>query len=265
MHAARDASAADARHGEERLDFESTLPLGRPDLVSVSAFQRYLDDVAAVRDLPPTHSGLASLSPSLWQDLMRFEAAGRAAELLEVVAAGLRHGHALAIHVQAGARVLPLTLYPRERQFHCPLPLAEVLSLRLSELQVMLVEPAPLASRGAPSHPLAGRREHFHPLLPLTWALALRGARPTLLPEIAGPLAYRVSPGVDLRGLGLSAVVQVAVRRLQMETVNLRRLAQFPGLDRERAQRLLNALYLHGALIVSRSHPAASDSWFVAL
>ncbi len=265
MRAAREASAADARHGEERLDFESTLPLGRPDLVSVSAFQRYLDDVAAVRDLPPTHSGLASLSPSLWQDLVRFEAAGRAAELLEVVAAGLRHGHALAIHVQAGARVLPLTLYPRERQFHCPLPLAEVLSLRLGELQVMLVEAAPLASRGAPSHPLAGRREHFHPLLPLTWALALRGARPTPLPEIAGPLAYRVSPGVDLRGLGLSAVVQVAVRRLQMETVNLRRLAEFPGLDRERAKRLLNALYLHGALIVSRSHPAASDSWFDVL
>lgn len=245
------------------MDFESTLPLGRPDLVRVSAFQRYLDEVAVAGEAAAASSPLSTLSPSLWQDLRRFEEAGRAAELLEVVAAALRHGHALTIHLQADARVLPLTPYPRERQFHCPLPLSELLALRLGALLVMHVEPAALGARGDRSHPLAGRREHFHPLLPLTWALALRGAREALLPEIAGPLAYRVAPGLDLRGLELPAVVQVAVRRLQAETVNLRRLADFPGFDRGRAMRLLNALYLQGGLIVSRSHPAANGAgWF---
>ena len=40
-------------------------------------------------------------------------------------------------------------------------------------------------------------------------------------------------------------------------------MAQWPGFDRERAMRLLNALYLQAGLIVSRTHPeAAGESWF---
>ncbi len=40
-------------------------------------------------------------------------------------------------------------------------------------------------------------------------------------------------------------------------------MARWPGFDRDRAMRLLNALYLQAGLIVSRTHPAAtSDSWF---
>ncbi|NWG74122.1 MAG: hypothetical protein HXY24_05880, partial [Rubrivivax sp.] len=104
---------------------------------------------------------------------------------------------------------------------------------------------------------------HLHALAPLTWALAMRGAREELLPEIAGPAAYRVDPGLDLRGLELGGAVYAAVRRLQVENVNLRRLAEFPGFDRARASRLLNALYLQAGLIVSRTHPAAvQDRWF---
>ena len=53
------------------------------------------------------------------------------------------------------------------------------------------------------------------------------------------------------------------VRRLQRETTNLRGLAEWPGMDRALASRLLNALYLQAGLIVSRSHPAAeTDGWF---
>ena len=40
-------------------------------------------------------------------------------------------------------------------------------------------------------------------------------------------------------------------------------MAEWPGLNRARAMRLLNALYLQGGLIVSRTHPVASnESWF---
>ena len=40
--------------------------------------------------------------------------------------------------------------------------------------------------------------------------------------------------------------------------MNLRDMAEWPGFDRPRAMRLLNALYLQAGLIVSRSHPAAT-------
>ena len=246
------------------MDFEPTLPLGQPDLLRVSAFQRYLQQLAAEADEGGTLSGLAAFSPSLAQDLMRFEAQGRPTELLEVVAASLRHHLPLVIHLQVDERVLPLTLYPGEHRVHSPLALDALLALRLSELQVLHVEPA----RGGqpPSHPLAGRSEDLHPIAPLAWALAMRGARDRLLPEIEGPAAYRVAHGLDLQGLDLSGAMYAAVRRLQGESVNLRRLAEFPGFDRERAMRLLNALYLLGALIVSRSHPAAAgDTWFGGL
>jgi hypothetical protein len=40
-------------------------------------------------------------------------------------------------------------------------------------------------------------------------------------------------------------------------------IATWPGFDRERASRLMNAIYLQAGLIVSRSHPdAVRDSWF---
>lgn len=243
------------------MEFEPTLPLGMPDLMRASAFQRYLDELGsdALDTVPMT--ARSSLTPSLAQDLMRFELGGRQTEVLEVVAASVRHAQALTLHLQVDERVLPLTLYPRDHRFHCPLPLADVLALRLSSLQVMHVE----ASPNRPSaHPSSARlQEHLHPLAPLTWELAMRGAREELLPEIAGHAAYRLAPGVDLRGLEISSVLLAAVNRLKTENVNLRRLADFPGFDRARASRLLNALYLQAGLIVSRSHPAATnDRWF---
>ena len=92
---------------------------------------------------------------------------------------------------------------------------------------------------------------------PLLWELALRGARETLLPEIAGPAAYRVAPGSALHRLGLSGSLQAAVEQLRQRPCNVAEIASWPGFDRERATRLLNGLYLHAALIVSRTHPAA--------
>jgi hypothetical protein len=95
------------------------------------------------------------------------------------------------------------------------------------------------------------------------WEISLRGARDVLLPEIAGTAAYRMAPGVNLRGLEMPSVLAASIDRLRRRTCNLREMANWPGLDRERAMRLLNALYLQGGLIVSRTHPAAaSDGWF---
>ena len=93
--------------------------------------------------------------------------------------------------------------------------------------------------------------------------MALRGARERLLPEIDGSCAYRVAPGVSLRGLEIPSGLHTAVERLRRRTSNLREMALWPGFDRDRAMRLLNALYLQGGLIVSRMHPSAAspDGW----
>lgn len=245
------------------MTFESTLPHGEPDLMRASAYQRYLDELVRNAGGEASQTLMSSLSPSLLQDLMRFENDGRATELFEVVAAGMRHARNLVIHLQYDDRVLPLTMFPVERLGHCPIPIAELLSLRLSELQVLHVEPAVLRPLGDPETGLIGEQHLYHALAPLTWELAMRGSREALLPEISGMAAYRVVSDLPLGDLALSGSLLAAVRRLERETANLRVLSEWPGFNRARASRMLNALYLQAGLIISRTHPAAtSDTWF---
>ena len=92
----------------------------------------------------------------------------------------------------------------------------------------------------------------------------MRGGRTELLPEIAGPALYRVTPGLQLRSLPFSGALPAAVYRLRREGATLTDIAEWPGFDRERAIRLLNALYLQAGLMVSRSHPDAINESFLA-
>jgi hypothetical protein len=60
----------------------------------------------------------------------------------------------------------------------------------------------------------------------------------------------------------MPSILAASIERLRRRTRNLREMSYWPGLDRVRAMRLLNALYLQGGLIVSRTHPAAApDAW----
>ena len=74
------------------------------------------------------------------------------------------------------------------------------------------------------------------------------------------------TPGLDSAGLPTGGALKAAIDRLRRQTANLTEIASWPALDRERATRLLNALYLQAGLMVSRSHPdAVRDSWFGGL
>ena len=197
---------------------------------------------------------LSALNPSLMQDLLRFDSAQRPGggpdtlDLLGVMAAALRHDRALLVQLQFGYRVIPVTVRPTEKQLLSPLSLAELLALRLPDLRVLRVEPAPAkASVGL----------HVARLSPLLWELALRGSREALLPEIAGVAAYRVAPGADLSALDLIGSMAAAVGRLRQQATPLREIAGWPGFDSGRASRLLNGLYLQAALMVTRTHPSA--------
>lgn len=237
--------------------FPSTLPAGAPELMRISDFRRYLQQSQDRGDRSTTR--LSSLSPSLLQDLLRFEREGRGSELLEVIAAALRHGRSLLIHLGLQAHVIPLTVFPAERLAHAPVVPEQLLALRLDGLEVLQVEPALLEPPGGRERTLVADAALYGPLGSLTWALAMRGARDSLLPELTGSAAYRVTPGADLKGLELGATLDAAIARLQRESTNLREMAEWPGFDRGRAARLVNALYLQSALIVSRTHPAATN------
>lgn len=239
--------------------FESTLPFDEPDLMRASAFQRELDESVRGNGADSIASRLSTLSPSLLLDLMRFEQEGQQGGVIELLAAGIRHARKLLVHLQLLDRVLPLTLFPLEHLVHCPMPIAQFLALPLGDLRVLHVEPALLRPPGDRVSAMVGAPQHYSALGPVLWELALRGSRGELLPEIAGHAAYRISPGLSLRNLELSGTMADAVARLQRDTTNLHAMALWPGFDRERAMRMLNGLYLQAGLMVSRTHPAATN------
>ena len=247
--------------------FDSTIPFGEPELLKASAYQRYLEELESNFPGGPS-ARLSQLSPSLQADLGRFEQHGNVSEsveVVEVVAACIRHSSRVTIHLQCADRVVPLTVFPSDQLVHCPMPMTELLGRHLPELRVMHIEPAMLRPPGHPHRELVGEARLHHPLTPLLWALALRGPRRELLPEIAGPAVYRVSPALDLGALPVAGAMRAAIIRLGQPAISFSGIASWPGFDRERAARLLNALYLQAGLIVSRSHPdAVRESWFNA-
>lgn len=244
-------------------EFEPTIPAGQPELMRASGFTRYLDELA--RDAPQgaPSTRLSTLSPSLTQDLMRFEQGGREPDLIEVVAACVRHARSVTVHLRCGERVLPLSVFPRERVAHCVLDLAALTALQREPLPVLQVEPAVLRAPGDAQVELVGDAHLYRPLAPLLWVIALYGARSELLPELTGAAVYRLAPTFDRAALKIDAPIGAAIEMLRHAVASQRDIAGWPEMNRERANRLLNALYLQAGLIVSRSHPAAlGDSWF---
>ena len=235
--------------------FQSTLPMADPVSRPPAA-------ETAARPAEPgatLHTALSSLSPSLMQDLLRFDENKPQRELLEVLAAGVRHTQPLAIALSWGRQALTLSVFPTQRLVHCPLPMADFLAHKLEAVQVRQVQPASLRPPGSAELTRIGNPALYAPLGPLLWAVALRGSRDALLPELAGQAAYRVAPGISLDGLDVPDAMAACISRLRRETCNLRGIADWQGIGVQRAMRLLNALYLQSGLIVSRTHPAATN------
>ena len=242
--------------------FDSTIPFGEPELLKASAYRRYLDELD---DSTPggDSSRLNQLSPSLQADLQRADQHGGISETVEVIAACVRHSSRVIIYLQCAGRVLPLTVFPHERLVHCPMDMGEFVERHLAQARVMHLEPAVLRPPGDAERELIGESRLYHPLTPLLWELAMRGPRRELLPEIAGPAVYRVAPSLDMATVPAGGAIKSAIERLRRKAVPLASIADWPAFDRERAARLLNALYLQAGLIVSRSHPdAVRDGWF---
>jgi len=238
--------------------FDSTIPFGEPELLKASTYRRYLDELDADTSSGEVSSRLTQLSPSLQADLLKADQPGGVSETVEVVAACVRHSTRVTIYLQCAGRVLPLTVFPHERMVHCPMDMDEFMDRHMAQARVMHLEPAVLRPPGDSERELIGESRLYHPLTPLLWELAMRGPRRDLLPEIAGPAVYRVSPSLDLASVPVTGVIRSAIERLRVRALSLGGIAAWPAFDRERASRLLNALYLQSGLIVSRSHPDAA-------
>jgi hypothetical protein len=239
--------------------FASTLPqnLPEPPPPPHKPVLRTVDLDSLADDAPATR--LSDLSASLLQDLQRFGAEGAPrTELIEVLAACVRHTQALDIVMRYAQRTLSLTVFPLDKLAHSVVPMAEFVAGDLARIDVLQVEPARIARPG-PRHLAADSRGQFGALATLMWEAALRGSRDTLLPELAGQAAYRIAPGALLHGLRIPGAMANSIVRLRRQTCNLREIAEWPGLNVPRATRLINALYLQSALIVSRTHPAATN------
>jgi hypothetical protein len=202
--------------------------------------------------------GSETILPStLLGDLRRLERTGSAGDVLEIAAACVRHGEAALLCLKYDEVVWPITVFPQQKLYHSPRDLAQATPAGFATLKVLAAEPPGVR---APGHWMTERvasAELYRPLGPLLWTLALNGPRRTLLSEIGGTAAYRLLHSRLEERPTVGGALGPALDRLHRESVSLRDIAGWPGMSLERASRLLNALYLSSALIVTRSHPAA--------
>lgn len=197
---------------------------------------------------------LHRLDPSLTGDL----------DVLEVMAACLRHREPALLYLSLDGLVWPVTLFPNHGLYHSPRDLAIATPSSLASIALAHIEPPGVQPPGHWMHERVARNDQYRPLAPLAWAMAMHGPRGRLLLEIGGTAAYRCTRYPPEAGLVASGAMGSAAERLRRESVPLRDIAAWPGMSLERASRLINALYLTSALMVSRAHPAArSDAGLV--
>jgi hypothetical protein len=223
----------------------------------ISAYERFRAEAG--------QSGFARLNEStvlpttLHAELSRLQHQQRAGDPLEIIAACQRHLESALMLLRLAGLVWPLTLFPRHHLYHLPRPIIETLESGNRDVEVIAVEPPGLRPPGHSMNERVGDPDHYRPLQPLLWALALHGPRADLLDDIAGRAAYRVSASFIADGLALAGALSPALKRLRAEIASQVEIARWPGMDRQRAARLLNAIYLQGGLIVLRAHPAARE------
>lgn len=205
--------------------------------------------------------GSATVLPTtMLADLGRLEAAPGGTDALEVMAACLRHREAALICLGYEGLVWPVTLFPIPMSYHAPRDLPEACPRGIARLAVLACEPPGVRPPGHWMHERVARTEHYRPLLPLLQYMALHGPRKTLLTEIGGSAAYRLLPAsASEAALPVSGALGSAAEHLRRESAALRDIAAWPGMNLERACRLLNMLYLSARLMVTRAHPAARN------
>lgn len=231
-------------------------PGATPDtLWRISAFER---------ERSTSHGGLGQrstlLPSSLIGELGRIERSPWRGDALEVLAACVRQREPALLLLAHAGLVWPVTVFPREGLYHCPRDMLDVLAPGTRDLRLLALDPPGVRAPGHWERERVAEAVHYRPLGSLAWALALRGPRATLLDDLAGPVAFRITADFHLGSLPVPGSLGPAVQRLRVEIASAAGIARWPGMSAERAARLLNALYLQRGLMVLRSAQAARES-----
>jgi hypothetical protein len=224
----------------------------------VSEFERIRQETGS-SGYAPLQGQDTALSSTLMSDLRVLDRRHEQGDVLEVVAACVRHREPALLYLRHEELVWPITLFPAQSLYHSPRDLLQASDEGLASLSLMTVEPPGVKAPGHWMYERVGHEAYYRPLVPLLWTLALKGPRPELINEIAGPAAYRLMHRLP-ESVSAPGALGSAAERLRRESVSLRTITGWPGMSHERACRLLNALYLVSELMVTRSHPAARDA-----
>jgi hypothetical protein len=213
---------------------------------SPGSTQSFGDESVPASTAGPTtvHS---TLSPSLREDLLRFADAGAEIELLPAIAASVRHAKSVLMGLDLQGLRIVASIHPRQQIFRAPLDLSALSPAECRALKLVHVEPQARAADEA------GRDTSSGPLRPLLWRLAMHGPRVDLLPEVQGPVRYRLAFGAALKGLEIAPEFGAVLARLKSSPLGLDELVAGSGLGRGVLQRLLNALYLQSGLMIVRA------------
>lgn len=223
----------------------------------ISAYERWREENG--------NSGFAPLTPStvlpttLNAELTQLERRQLRGDVLEVMAACMRQRESALVLLRHRDLVWPLTLFPRSNLYHVPRPITDSLESSTRDLEVLSVEPPGLRPPGHVMTERIADAGGYRPLAPLLWTLALHAPQSHLLADIAGRAAYWISAEFASTGIAHAGAMGPVLKRLRQGVASLNEIARWPGMDAERAARMLNGLYLQGGLIVLRSHRAAKE------
>ena len=230
--------------------FESSTPW------RISAFRQARD---AARGALAAGDRPTLLPTTLLGDLRQLQRDPSTWDVLEVIAACLRHHEAALLYLGCDDHVWPITVFPRESLYHSPRDVSHLgTGAGMARLSLLGVDPPGVRPPGHAMHERVSALARYRPIGELIWAFTLHGPRYEVLTEIGGRVAYKVVASGHRDLPSSLGALRSAVVRLQQEAASLADIAQWPGLSLPRASRLLNALYLTGALMLSRSHPAAN-------
>jgi hypothetical protein len=222
----------------------------------VSAFER-------VREQTGTSGfarldGPAVLSSTLLADFGGTQESLHGADVMEVLAACLRHREAALLLLEYEQLVWPVTVFPMEGVYHSPREMAFASDEGLAQLKLLTAEAPGVKPIGHWQHERIAAPSQYHALAPFLWEVALGGPRRSLLNEIAGPVFYRAVRDSEGNFPVMPGAMGTAIQRMRRDSSSsLREIAQLPGMSEEHATRLLNAMYLSGNLMVIRTQPHA--------
>lgn len=223
----------------------------------ISAYDRFRQERGTSAFAPL--AGNTVLPTTMMADLRHLEARREQSDVLEIMATCMRHRQAALVCVRHEGMAWPLTIFPAELLHHAPRDLCRASPESLADVQVIACDPPGVRPPDHWMRERVARLDRYWPLKPLLWALALHGPRRTLLNEIGGNVAYRVTQPRSERPAAPGAM-EPATERLRREAATLREMAKWPGMSVERASRLLNGLYLCTSLMVLRTHPSTAST-----